>query len=582
MGCEYALVHLKYTIPPAVLLTLLYRPLFTKLDVYKVVFLVTIAVASTIPWDSYLIRNRIWSYPSHVILGPKLLDIPLEEIFFFIIQTYNTSLLYLILSKPTFQPVYLRARRDTAHCHWRYKRLIGQVFLLATIVWGWCCVREEGLGTYAGLILVWAGPFLLLLWSLAYQFILGLPWTNTVLPIALPTLYLWGVDTLALRRGTWVISAGTKYGWHLWDGLEIEEALFFLVTNTLIVFGQLAFDNALAVLYTFPKLFTNPPPLPSPALLMRALLTPCSVYDDARLTGLRDAVHRLKRKSRSFYLASSTFPGPLRTDLLLLYSFCRVADDLVDHASTAEEARDWIIKLHKFLGNVYNKKRLRSSISEDIRSQFPMETQSALLQLPADRLSRQPLQDLLRGFEMDLAFNTTPPIETEEDLRLYAERVAGTVAQMCIQLIFHLYPSTLTTEEQRKIVDAGNRMGIALQYVNIARDICVDAQIGRVYLPLVWLPEAGLTYNVILKNPQDARIETLRARLLDDAFSLYGKAKSVIEQLPVEARGPIRVAVESYMEIGRTLRQDGFVVKAGRATVPKWRRMIVAWVTLHS
>lgn len=368
----------------------------------------------------------------------------------------------------------------------------------------------------------------------------------------------------------------------MWDGLEIEEALFFLLTNTLVVFGQLAFDNALAVLYTFPTLFKYPPLLPSPAVLMRALLTPSSMYDYARLMGLRDAVCRLERKSRSFYLASSTFPGPLRTDLLLLYSFCRVADDLVDHASTADEARDWILKLHKFLGNVYSKAKSSSSMSEHVRSQFPIETQSALLQLPVDRLSPQPLQELLRGFEMDLAFNTAPPIETEEHLRLYAERVAGTVAQMCIQLIFHLYPSNLTTEEQRKIVAAGNQMGIALQYVNIARDICVDAQIGRVYLPLVWLPEVGLNYATVLENPNDARIETLRTRLLDDAFSLYRKAKRKIEQLPTEARGPIRVAVESYMEIGRTLRQDGFVVKAGRATVPKWRRMMVAWMTLNS
>jgi 15-cis-phytoene synthase/lycopene beta-cyclase len=32
--------HVKYTIPPAVLLTLLYRPLFSKLDAYRVGFLV--------------------------------------------------------------------------------------------------------------------------------------------------------------------------------------------------------------------------------------------------------------------------------------------------------------------------------------------------------------------------------------------------------------------------------------------------------------------------------------------------------------------------------------------------------------
>ncbi|KAF1841411.1 Lycopene beta-cyclase [Cucurbitaria berberidis CBS 394.84] len=581
MGFDYALVHLKYTIPPAALLTLLYRPLFTKLDVYKIAFLVAIAVVATIPWDSYLIRTRIWSYPSYVIVGPTLLEIPLEEVFFFVVQTYNTSLLYLILSKPTFQPVYLHAGPDASRGQWRTKRLAGQTLLLVAIAWGWRCIKEEGPGTYAGLIIVWAGPFLLLLWSLAYQFILGLPWTNTVVPIMLPTLYLWVVDTLALRRGTWVITAGTKYGVHLWDGLEIEEALFFFITNTLIVFGQLAFDNALAVLYTFPHLFATPPRLPSPALLMRALLTPCSKYDGARLTGLKEAVHRLKRKSRSFYLASSTFPALLRADLLLLYSFCRVADDLVDNASTAREAQEWITKLHKFLDNVYSDTGSSLVVSEHVRSHFPADTQSALLQLPAAKLSPQPLRDLLHGFEMDLAFNTAPLIETDEDLRLYSERVAGTVAQMCIQLIFQLYPTNLPTEEQRKIVAAGNHMGVALQYINIARDICVDAQIGRVYLPLTWLSEVGLSYDAVLKHPDHVQIESLRMRLLDKAFSLYEKATGAIQKLPSEARGPIRVAVESYMEIGRTLREDGYVVKAGRATVPRWRRVMVAWRTLN-
>jgi len=386
---------------------------------------------------------------------------------------------------------------------------------------------------------------------------------------------------LALRRGTWVISADTKYGLHLWDGLEIEEALFFLVTNTLIVFGQLAFDNALAVLYTFPLLFPSPPNLASPAILMRALLTSPTKYDDARLMGLQDAVQRLKRKSRSFYLASSTFPGPLRTDLLLLYSFCRVADDLVDNAATAEEAKDWISKLHEHLDTVYDNANSSGSSLDTIQTYFPPHTRSALVQLPASKLPRQPLQDLLHGFEMDLAFNNSSPIKSESDLQLYSERVAGTVAQMCIQLIIHIYPNTLTSSKQRKVVEAGNRMGIALQYVNIARDISVDAHIGRVYLPLDWLRDVGLTYEEALKDPSDVRMDCLRARLLDNAFALYEGSRSAIELLPIEARGPIRVAVESYMEIGRTLQKKGYTVKAGRATVPKWRRLMVAWKTLN-
>jgi 15-cis-phytoene synthase/lycopene beta-cyclase len=416
--------------------------------------------------------------------------------------------------------------------------------------------------------------------SLAYQFVLGLPISNTAVPILLPTLYLWVVDTLALKRGTWVISNGTKFGVHLWDGLEIEEALFFLVTNMLIVFGQLAFDNALAILNAFPDLFPDPAPLPSPLLLVRALLTSSSTYDEDRIKGLQEAVVRLRRKSRSFYLASSTFQGQIRTDLLLLYSFCRVADDLVDNASSESVARGWISKLQTFLNIMYNEEK-SGNVVEYVRDNFPLDTQSALFQLPIKKISREPLEELLRGFEMDMSFDmTNGPIQVESDLELYAHRVAGTVAHMCLEMIFYDYDSKMAATDQKRVINAGDRMGVALQYVNIARDIAVDAKLGRVYLPAAWVHEEGLTYNSIIKNPQGTKIERLRARLLNKAFEWHKGAKDAIAELPVETRGPLRVAVESYMEIGRVLSQEGYVVKAGRATVPRLRRLVVAWKTL--
>lgn len=172
--------------------------------------------------------------------------------------------------------------------------------------------------TYLGLIISWAGPFALLLWSLSSHFLVALPLSSTVLPIAIPTLYLWLVDTLALKRGTWVIKSGTKLGIHLWDGLEIEEAIFFLATNVLIVFGLVAFDHALSILLTFPILFPNVPELPSPVLLVRALLLEPTKYGTDRIVGIQEAVARLKNKSRSFYLASSAFTGRLQINLVLL------------------------------------------------------------------------------------------------------------------------------------------------------------------------------------------------------------------------------------------------------------------------
>ncbi|XMA14817.1 hypothetical protein WAI453_007608 [Rhynchosporium graminicola] len=125
-------------------------------------------------------------------------------------------------------------------------------------------------------------------------------------------------------------------------------------------------------------------------------------------------------------------------------------------------------------------------------------------------------------------------------------------------------------------------MGVALQYINIARDIATDAAIGRVYLPTSWLKSQGLIPQNILENPDRSGIEKLRGTLLDKAFGVYREANSAISQLPVDARAPMRVAVESYMEIGRVLTEKGHKVKEGKATVPKIRRLKVAWKALNA
>lgn len=86
----------------------------------------------------------------------------------------------------------------------------------------------------------------------------------------------------------------------------------------MIVFGLVAFDNALAILRAFPSLFPAVPILPSPVLLVQALLTPTQVYDMGRIAGLQQALDQLRAKSRSFYLASSVFEGRLRIDMIAL------------------------------------------------------------------------------------------------------------------------------------------------------------------------------------------------------------------------------------------------------------------------
>lgn len=346
----------------------------------------------------------------------------------------------------------------------------------------------------------------------------------------------------------------------------------------LIVFGLVAFDNAIAILNTFPRLFPTVPRLPSPALLVTALLTPTTKYDQQRLDGFRDALITLRQKSRSFYLASGVFEGRLRNDLILLYSFCRMADDLVDTATSEKEARMFISKLRDFLDASYSKKS--SAQLEKVIASFPRTARLALQQLPTHCISPEPLYSLLEGFEMDLEFPTSFPIHDQEALELYGTRVAGTVAELIIELVYHHNSSHITSTKQRQIIHAGNTMGVALQLVNIARDIQVDAKINRVYIPTSWLKEAKLSPKDIIEDPNRQEVHALQGKLLAHAMNLYHTAKPKIEMLPSEARSSMRVAVESYMEIGRVLQEPGYKIRAGRATVPTFRRIQVAWRAL--
>ncbi|KAK3996512.1 Phytoene synthase/Lycopene cyclase [Cladorrhinum sp. PSN332] len=592
MAYDYAFVHLKFTIPLAFLLTGIAYPILHRIHFLQIGSLIILSFVATLPWDAYLIKSNVWTYPPDAIIGPRVWGIPIEELFFFVIQTYITSLFYILLSKPLFHPIYLKTQRNTPACISGGK-ILGQATLIALTLYGGHLIRTGGPGTYLGLILAWALPFALLTFTVAGKFILTLPWPSTVLPILIPTIYLWLVDELALGRGTWSIQSGTKLGFCLFGVLDIEEATFFLVTNMLIVFGLAVFDQYLAIIYAFPHLFPTVPRSPTPLMLVESRLLDTSQYDLQRVQGLEDAVLRLKRKSRSFYLANSLFTGRLRIDLILLYSFCRLADDLVDDSETRAEVQSWTSKLYKFLDLHYkppSESKTSSSSSnptttigteEFINSSFPPSAHSALSYLPTPILPAEPLYELIRGFEMDsqFSFSTTPsspksfPIATEADLNQYAQYVAGTVGELCVALIIHHCAPNLPPQTKHLLRSTSRQMGIALQYVNIARDIVTDAEMGRVYIPTTWLKEAGLAHEELIASPRGLIVEGLRKRLLDEAFRMYDDARPSMDQIPKEARGPMVGAVETYMEIGRVLREsDEFVLRKGKATVPKWRR----------
>ncbi|PIG87635.1 phytoene synthase [Aspergillus arachidicola] len=529
----------------------------TRLDWQKISTLVIISLVATAPWDSYLVRHRIWTYAPNGVIGWTLYDIPLEEVFFFIIQTYNTSLVYLILTRRLVLPMYLGtvARKET---------LIGASILLLTIFVGLIALCFGGQFTYFGLIITWAGPFLLIQWLFSSGFIMALPKKEVMASIMLPTLFLWTVDTISINQGTWTVEVPTKLGVQLWSGMDIEEVLFFLITNIMIVFGLVCIDYAIAMATC--ELAQSPEAVQSFPSYLRVLVrfVTNKYHPDKRfVTSLGKAVERLTASSQSMYMGSAMFQGPLRIDLILLYSFFRVADDLVDGAQDTESARRIIEQCGQLLEAKFSHPELFpfSPGHQEAKHPAPPELIAAIDSLPVSRLRLEHLKGLIEGFRTDLTFRAKPgsfPFVTESDLDTYSFHVASSVAASMLGLVVHHFPDhqfAVNVFLRRRVVDAGERMGQALQYINVARDIARDAAINRVYLPTKWLKQQGLGPEDVLSSPTDSQLQFVRDRVLDRAEFLSASAREEIKYLPKEVQGPFLATVDSYLEIGAASRR---------------------------
>ncbi|KAL5366612.1 Lycopene beta-cyclase [Aspergillus floccosus] len=553
MGLDYVMVHLTYNIPLAIFMTGLSWPFLNRLDWAKISALVTVSLLGTISWDSYLVRSHIWTYPPSTVTGYTLCAIPLEEVFFFIIQTYNISLIYIALIK---RPVL--------------RRIGCASFLSSVAVGGAASFYIGGRYTYIGLIIVWAFTWLLFQWALTHRFVLALPNRKLIISVMLPTILLWIIDNFSLRRGTWVIEKPTK--------LDIQEAFFFFITNVLVVNGLIVADTAIALMHCQQAQSAASPQDKISTLQIMVNL----------ITGLRASVARVANASQSMYTGSAMFNGPLRIDLVLLYSFCRIVDDLVDEAASPHVARHVIYECKKLLQAKFDSPKALATKREstDLSSSHFSDPINAIDCLPISRLHIEPLQSLLAGFQMDLQFNaedTQFPIATDAQLDKYASLVAGTVAACILDLVVHHYPSSTSTLIQdpalrRRIFQAGDEMGKVLQYVNLARDIGRDVAINRVYLPTSWLKQAGLSPTDVIASPFSPSVDQVRARLLVRATQYHASAVGAIQFLPVEVQGPLRATVESYMEIRKVLSRGVRPVRVGeKMRLSLYRRFVVAY-----
>ena len=173
-------------------------------------------------------------------------------------------------------------------------------------------------------------------------------------------------------------------------------------------------------------------------------------------------VQRVTRaRAKNFAYGIMVLPREKRRAIAAIYAFAREVDDVADGDLPAAEKR---VRLEALRAALDDPPPTAMHIAlDDARAKFG--------------IPRAALSALVDGGLQDLEQTRYASFD---DLRGYCEKVAGAVGLACVAV----YGSD--------DLDRAMTLGVALQLINIMRDVAEDEQLGRVYLPQDELAHFGV------------------------------------------------------------------------------------------
>jgi phytoene synthase len=203
-------------------------------------------------------------------------------------------------------------------------------------------------------------------------------------------------------------------------------------------------------------------------------------------------VQRVTRaRAKNFAYGIMVLPREKRRAIAAIYAFAREVDDVADGGLPVAEKRRRL-------------EALRASLDSEPTGAMSVALHDARARygIPRDALSA-----LVDGGLQDLEQERYASFD---ELRGYCEKVAGAVGVACVAVYG-------TDDVERALT-----LGIALQLINIMRDVAEDEALGRVYLPQDELARFGVTTLEVSPQWRDLMaFQAQRARVhLDEGLRL--------------------------------------------------------------
>lgn len=258
----------------------------------------------------------------------------------------------------------------------------------------------------------------------------------------------------------------------------------------------------------------------------------------------------------SFYYAFLFLPPERRRAITAVYAYCREVDDVVD------EVNDLAVAQAKLTW-------WRSEVAQLFHGTPTHPVTRALQPFLATPfgITEERLLAVLDGMETDLRQNRFLDFAA---LRQYAHRVAGVVGEMSANIFGRQHEATL---------EYAARLGIALQLINIIRDVGDDARRGRVYLPIDELQRFDVKASDLLQGKTVDGFMPLMKFQAQRARAVYREALTLLPAGDRRAQRPGLIMGAIYATLLDEIEDEEFRVLHQRIALTPVRKLWIAWKT---
>ncbi len=262
----------------------------------------------------------------------------------------------------------------------------------------------------------------------------------------------------------------------------------------------------------------------------------------------RHCWHIARSHYENFPLGSLLLPRHLRDAIAVIYAFARVADDLADEGTQSPQERLAALDRWEAL----------------LEASFAGHPESPLFLALADTAQRfclpiEPFKALLQAFRYDVNFR---PFATFADVLEYCSRSANPVGH----LVLHLFGYRDSYRQ-----GLADRICTGLQLANFWQDVSVDAQKGRVYLPIEDLERFDLSLTAILEQKADpAQFRALLEYEVARARSFLESGLELAQCVSSELAREVRLFAHGGLAILRRIEELDYQVLHRRPALSRW------------